>query len=146
MSPRPRRWHPGKGYRCIRDSGSVAIWMRLEPDLTVSVVVYLDGYGPNRDGIWTVNAAPSGPILYAVIDKPHRVTWAFAERIDDYYGTPVTFQPLPKTKSPRRGPKNRTWRRTQRMRKPWPRSRGKEAHSRHGEWLPRPFREQVSRG
>ena len=110
--PRPRRWKPkGKGFRSIVDAGTVAVWMRREPDRTVTAVVFID-HGPDGgpyNGIWTVNSVWDGPILWQVRNKPHRVRWAFDADINDdgEYGRPIAWQPIP-AGQPRRRPKVRS--------------------------------------
>ncbi|MGA4989907.1 hypothetical protein [Nonomuraea bangladeshensis] len=127
---RPRRWRPrGSGFRRILDAGTTAVWMRREPDRTVTVVVYLD-HGPDGgpyNGIWTVNSDWDGPILWQARNKPHRVRWAFDEQANDdgEYGRPVEWQPIPGG-PPRRRPKTRsTWKHYRGVRR-MPRTFGKE--------------------
>ncbi|GAA3144440.1 hypothetical protein GCM10010466_39440 [Planomonospora alba] len=133
MARRPRRWAPkGKGWRCVLDGGTTAVWMRLEADDTVTATVYLDfSQGQAEpdpyDGIWSVSTYRGGPILHAIMDKPYKIVpytfrWA---GVDTFWGTPSGYEPLPRHGVPRRSPK---------IRRDW--TRYKHVHTR---WYQRPM-------
>lgn len=139
MPKRPRRWHPGRGFRRVQDAGHMAIWMRLEPDQTVTAVVYLQGSGPGYDGIWTFSDARGGRGLYNITDKPHRVRWLWQDNDDRHYGVPVSYQPIPASWPLRRPPKLRgnAWGKYVQPR--WI----KRPHP--GEWMPWGYRDSLPR-
>jgi hypothetical protein len=63
------------------------MWLRREPDKSITAVVYVGyGDGARYQGIWTLSCKPGAPILRSIIDKPHRVAWVLDEPDDPWFG------------------------------------------------------------
>jgi hypothetical protein len=141
---RNRNWRPkGEGFRNHFDDGSVACWLRRNPDKTLTCVVYLNEERcEEHAGIWEITCRPGSPIIAEICDKACRVNWVAGDDMDDDYWGVYSYTRRPVPRGPRRGPKVRGY-------KSWARARPMSKHPktwrifmRRRRWwqLPRKFR------